>query len=449
MAGADGREGPQMYALVSELFPICRSITGDGVRRTLEIIGRHVPLEVREVASGTQVLDWTVPKEWNIRDAWIKNRAGDRVVDFMRSNLHVVSYSIPVHRWVTIDELREHLVSLPDRPDLIPYRTSYYNESWGFCVPHRLLESLTDPEYEVCVDATLEDGHLTYGECVIRGETEAEVLISCHVCHPSLCDDNLSGISVAVFLADWLRSLPRRRYTYRFLFIPVTIGSITWLAMNRDHVDRVRHGLVITCVGDGAPFTYKKSRRGRAEIDRAVQHVLKHSQRPFSVQEFFPYGYDERQFCSPGFNLAVGCFMRSTHGSFPEYHTSADDLSFVRPEHLAESLARLVDVVGVLEGNCVYVNLNPEGEPQLGRRGLYQAIGGDSHAANRQLAMLWVLNMSDGHHTLLDIAEMANVPFAELDGIARVLEQHGLLTRGTTDDLAGSAVNAPVATNTV
>ena len=220
-----------MYALVSELFPICRSITGDGVRRTLEIIGRHVPLEVREVASGTQVLDWTVPKEWNIRDAWIKNRAGDRVVDFMRSNLHVVSYSIPVHRWVTIDELREHLVSLPDRPDLIPYRTSYYNESWGFCVPHRLLESLTDPEYEVCVDATLEDGHLTYGECVIRGETEAEVLISCHVCHPSLCDDNLSGISVAVFLANWLRSLPRRRYTYRFLFIPVTIGSITWLAL--------------------------------------------------------------------------------------------------------------------------------------------------------------------------------------------------------------------------
>lgn len=434
MGIADDGQGQRMYELVRELFPFCRSITGDGVRRTLESVGRHIPLEIKEVASGTPVLDWTVPNEWNIRDAWIKNRAGERVVDFRRSNLHVVSYSIPVHRWVPIDELREHLFSLPDRPELIPYRTSYYKESWGFCIPHSLLESLTDAEYEVCVDSTLETGYLTYGEYVVPGDTELEVLISSHVCHPSLCNDNLSGISAAVFLAQWLQSLPARRYTYRFLFIPVTIGSITWLAMNRDRVGRVRHGLVLTCVGDGAPFTYKKSRRGDVEIDRVVQHVLRHSEAAFRVQDFFPYGYDERQFCSPGFNLAVGCLMRSTHGTFPEYHTSADDLSFVRPEHLFESLARLVDVIEVLEGNRVYVNLKPEGEPQLGRRGLYDAIGGDSHAANRQLAMLWMLNMSDGKHTLLEIAEMAKVPFEEMRAIAELLEQHALIARADSLD---------------
>ncbi len=423
--------GAAMHRLMAELYPICRSITGDGVRQTLDIIGRHVDLEVSEVPSGTQVFDWTVPREWNIRDAWIKNAQGERIVDFRKSNLHVVSYSVPVHRRVPLSELRGHLYSLPEHPDWIPYRTSYYNETWAFCVSHRQLESLTDEEYEVCIDATLADGSLTYAEHYLRGETDQEVLISCHVCHPSLCNDNLAGISLAVFLARHLASLPQRRYSYRFLFIPGTIGSITWLARNADGVRRIRHGLVVTCVGDSGPFTYKRSRRGDAEIDRAVAHVLKHSGRPYVLQDFFPYGYDERQYCSPGFDLPVGCLMRSPHGTFPEYHTSADNLEFVRPENLAESLARYIEVIEVLEGNRTYVNLNPNCEPQLGKRGLYAAIGGDSEAARRQLAMLWVLNLSDGAHSLLDIAERSGIRFQDVLTVARLLQRHGLLTEAT------------------
>lgn len=419
--------GAAMHRLMAELYPICRSITGDGVRQTLEIIGRHVSLDVSEVPSGTQVFDWTVPKEWNIRDAWIKNAKGERVVDFRKSNLHVVSYSVPVHRRMPFSELRGHLYSLPEHPDWIPYRTSYYNENWAFCVSHRQLESLTDEEYEVCIDATLANGSLTYAEHCLPGDTDDEVLISCHVCHPSLCNDNLAGISLAVFLAGHLAGLPQRRYSYRFLFIPGTIGSITWLARNSDQVGRIRHGLVVTCVGDSGPFTYKKSRRGNAEIDRAVAHVLKHSGRPYVLQDFFPYGYDERQYCSPGFNLPVGCLMRSPHGSFPEYHTSADNLEFVRPENLQESLQRYIEVIDALEGNRTYVNLNPHGEPQLGKRGLYQAIGGDAEAAKRQMAMLWVLNLSDGTQSLLDIAIRADIPFRIVRAAAEALRNGGLL----------------------
>jgi aminopeptidase-like protein len=252
-------------------------------------------------------------------------------------------------------------------------------------------------------------------------------LISCHVCHPSLCNDNLSGISVAVALARELASRPSLRYTYRFLFIPGTIGSIAWLGRNRQQVAHIAHGLVLTCVGDAANFVYKKSRRGDAEIDLVIAHVLKHAGADYAVQDFVPYGYDERQYCSPGFDLPVGCLMRAVHGTFPEYHTSADDLAFVSADNLALSLERCVTIVDVLERNVRYRNTNPYGEPQLGRRGLYATIGGDSDAARRQLAMLWVLNLSDGRRTLLDIAERSNVPFAEIAAIARLLEQHDLL----------------------
>lgn len=421
--------GSELYGLVEELYPICRSITGDGVRETLEILRRYVPLDTHEVPTGTPVLDWTIPNEWNIRDAWIKDRSGERVVDFQKSNLHVLNYSTPLHRWMPTSELRQHLVSMPDRPDWIPYRTSYYKEAWGFCVSHRQLESMQDAEYEVCIDSTLSEGSLTYGEFVVPGHTEDEVLLSCHVCHPSLCNDNLAGISVVVHLARALLAGDTPRYTYRFLFIPGTIGSITWLSRNRERVQHIAHGLVITCVGDAGGFAYKKSRRGDAMIDRAAAHVLKHCGSPFSIGEFFPYGYDERQFCSPGFNLPVGCFMRSPHGTFPEYHTSADDLDFVTPQSMAESFARLVEIIDVLEGDAVYVNTSPYGEPQLGKRGLYEAIGGDPDAAHRQLGMLWVLNLSDGTHTLLDIAERAALPFAEVASMAHLLAQHGLLTR--------------------
>jgi aminopeptidase-like protein len=420
------QSGAAMHRLIAELFPICRSITGDGVRATLRRVAELLPLVTHEVPSGTPVFDWSVPKEWNIRDAYIADSRGERVVDFRRSNLHVVSYSAPVRRRMALAELRPHLFTLPEQPERTPYRTSYYQESWGFCLPHRQLAELRDEEYEVVIDSTLADGSLTYGECLIPGELQDEVLISCHVCHPSLANDNLSGLALATAMAGNLAERARRRYSYRFLFIPGTIGSITWLARNPEAAARVRHGFVVTCVGDGGQVTYKRSRRGQAPIDRAFAHVLRQSGRPHRVIDFFPYGYDERQYCSPGFNLPVGCLMRSQHGTFPEYHTSGDNLEFVRPEALEDSLALALEVVDVLERDERYRSTNPFCEPQLGKRGLYGSVGGYS-PQQYQLAMLWVLNLADGEHSLLDTAERAEVPFALVADIAARLVEHGLL----------------------
>jgi aminopeptidase-like protein len=418
--------GQELFAMVAELYPICRSITGDGVRATLEIVGRELDLEVHEVPTGTQVLDWTVPREWNVRDAWVAGPDGKRVIDFQDSNLHLMSYSVPVRATMPLAELRQHLFTLPEQPDWVPYRTSYYAEGWGFCASQRLVDSLPEGDYEVCVDTILGDGHLTYGEYLVEGRTEDEVLVSCHVCHPSLANDNLSGITVATRLAGMLAKA-RPRYSYRFLFIPGTIGSITWLARNEDRLHRIRHGLVLACVGDPGGFTYKRSRRGDAEIDRAVAHVLERSGRDHRVVDFAPYGYDERQYCSPGFDLPVGCLSRSSYASYPEYHTSADDLDLVRPEHLQDSLETCWEVVQVLEGNRRYLNLSPKGEPQLGKRGLYGSIGGRSDAEERQMAMLWLLNQSDGDHSLLDVADRAGLPFALVAEAAKALEDAGLL----------------------
>ena len=418
--------GREMYALIADLYPLCRSITGNGVRRTLEIVGRLTPLELHEVPSGTPVLDWTVPREWNIRDAYVKASDGRRVIDFQVSNLHVISYSTPVRTRMRLEQLRPRLHTHPDFPDVVPYRTSYYTETWGFCLSQRQLDAMPEDEYEVVIDSSLESGHLTYGEGYLSGSTEDEILVSCHICHPSLANDNLSGIALVAFLARALAEAPRR-YSYRFLFIPGTIGSITWLARNEQRVGRIKHGLVIAGVGDGKPFTYKRSRHGDAEIDRAAVHVLRHQGTPFSVVDFSPYGYDERQFCSPGFNLPVGCFMRAPHGQYREYHTSADDLSLVTPEALAASLRICQDIVDVLGGNARYLNQNPKGEPQLGKRGLYRALGGELERQSRELAMLWVLNLSDGGHTLLDIAERAGLAFEHIRAAAAALAQHGLL----------------------
>jgi len=422
--------GDAMHAFIADLYPICRSITGDGVRETLRRLQAWVPLTVHEVPTGAEVLDWTVPNEWNIRDAYVKNSRGERVVDFRASNLHVLNYSTPVHRIMHLAELRAHCFSLPDHPDWIPYRTSYYKEAWGFCLAHRVLQALPEDEYEVHIDATLAPGHLTYGELVLPGETSDEVLVSCHVCHPSMCNDNLSGIALATYLARHLQG-QRRRHTYRFLFVPGTIGSITWLARNETVVPRIEHGLVLAGVGDrGAPH-YKRSRRGDAEIDRAMAHVLRHSGRAFEVTDFTPYGYDERQYCSPGYDLAVGCLSRTPYGRYPEYHTSADDLEFVRPEALADSYRTCLAVFDVLEGNETYVNQSPRGEPQLGRRGLYGAIGGQSLERIDEQAMLWALNLSDGRHSLLDIAERAGLPFETLHHAAKTLMAHHLLSCST------------------
>ncbi len=418
--------GDAMYALVERLYPLCRSITGDGVRATLDIVGEYVPLQVHEVPTGTRVLDWTVPQEWNIRDAFVADAAGRRVVDFAASSLHVLGYSVPVSATMRLSELRRHLHTLPDHPAWVPYRTSYYRPEWGFCLAQETLDALPDGEYEVRIDSTLADGHLTYAEHVVPGRVADEVIVSCHVCHPSLANDNLAGIAVAAFLA---RALAQEtpHYTYRFLFAPGTIGAITWLARNVERIDRVRHGLVLACAGDRGALTYKQSRRGDAEIDRVLRHVLAASGRPHRVVEFTPYGYDERQFCSPGFDLGVGSLTRTPYAGYPEYHTSADDLDFVAPEAMADTLAVCREAFAVLDRNRTYRNLSPYGEPQLGRRGLYDPLGGRSDAEQAQMALLWVLSLSDGEHSLLDVAERAGLPFGAVAAAADALADAGLV----------------------
>ncbi len=416
-----------MLQFISTLYPVCRSITGDGLRWTLREIANRISLQTHEVPTGTKVFDWSVPKEWNIRDAYVKDSRGNRVIDFQHSNLHVLNYSAPVRATMPMIELRPHLFTLPEHPDWIPYRTSYYAERWGFCLTHRqLLEMREEEEYEVFIDSDLEPGHLTYAECLIKGESAEEVLFSCHACHPSLCNDNLAGIAVATFLAEQLSQV-RLRYSYRFLFIPGTIGSITWLARNEATVSNIKHGLVLTCLGDPGHSTYKRSRRGNAEIDRAVLQVLKQSGQPHNVLDFIPYGYDERQYCSPGFDLPVGCLMRTPNGQYPEYHSSADNLDLVTPAALTDSLMKLLSVVEVLEQNRRYRNTAPKCEPQLGKRGLYQAIGGQPDAEARQMAMLWVLNLSDGAHSLLDIAERSGQSWIRLTDAVAALRQAALL----------------------
>lgn len=423
---SETKPGAELMALINELYPICRSITGAGVRETLQILSRHIPLAIREVPSGTAVLDWVVPREWNIRDAYIKNSAGQRVVDFRSSNLHVVSYSVPVRATLSLAELRPHLHALPQQPDAIPYRTSYYDESWGFCLTQRQLDALPEDQYEVCIDASLEAGSLTYAELVVPGLTAEEILISTHVCHPSLCDDNLSGVAVATLLARELSRKAAGRYTLRFLFAPGTIGAITWLAQHRESCRSIRHGLTLTCLGDSHPFTFKRTFGGSNVVDRAARLVLAGSGYPHQLIDFFPYGYDERQYNSPGFRLPVGSLMRGRHGQFAEYHTSLDNPSFVSAERLDESYAVLSGIVDVLQKDTIYRNLEPYAEPQLGKRGLYRALGGSS-IPGLQFAMLWVLSMADGEHTLIDMAERSGLDFHALHTAAGLLVSHQLL----------------------
>jgi aminopeptidase-like protein len=420
--------GEDIYDLAAALYPICRSITGNGVRASLRLVGQHIAVETSEVPTGMRVFDWTIPREWNIRDAFIKDSGGRKIVDFAQSNLHVVSYSSPVHARMPLSQLREHVHTIPEQPDVIPYRTSYYAENWGFCLTHRQLESLRDETYEVVIDSTLQDGFLTYGEHVHEGETEDEFLLSAHVCHPSLANDNCSGMALLTYLAKRMAGL-KTRYTYRFVFAPGTIGAIAWLSRNASTVSRIKHGLIVSMVGDGGGPTYKRSRRGNALVDRAFTHVLRHSGLAASIHDFSPYGYDERQYCSPGFNLPVGLFQRSMFGTIPQYHTSADNLSFISPQHLDVSYRLIAAVLHVIENDQVYCNLMPRCEPQLGQRGLYHStIGGDSAAAAANMAVLWVLNLSDGTHSLLDIAERARLPFAAIHRAAMLLKQHGLLS---------------------
>jgi aminopeptidase-like protein len=421
----DTRVGQSMYELAAELAPICRSITGDGVRKTLSLVGERIPLKITEVPSGTQALDWTVPDEWNIRDAYLLNSKGEKVIDFKRCPLHVLGYSVPMQGRFTLDELKPHLFTDPSHPDWIPFRYSYYTKNWGLCLSHREFEQLEDGEYEVLIDSSLEKGSLTYGECFVPGATDEEVLISVHTCHPWMCNDNLSGITVAAALAERL-SFQRNRLSYRFVFIPTTIGSITWLSRNQDGLHNVKHGLVLTCIGDDGKFHYKRTRRGNSAIDDAVMYALKQTGQPHTLLDFSPFGFDERQYSSPGFNLPVGCLMRTPNGKYPEYHSSADNLDLIRPDKLAASLTLCEQAFEVLEGNVRYLNTSPKGEPQLGKRGIYRTIGG-SIPEESLVNLLWVLNFSDGDHSLLDIAERSSISFREIRQAADLLLRHDLL----------------------
>jgi aminopeptidase-like protein len=421
--------GAELHAFARRAQPLPRSLTGAGVRATLRLLQERVPLEIHEVPTGARVLDWTVPREWNVHEAWIEGPGGERVVDLADHPLHVLGYSAPVDATVDRATLDEHLHSLPERPSLIPYRTSYFAERWGFCLPHARRERLLEGEYRVRVDASLAAGSLTYGELFLPGSEEGEVLISTHVCHPWMANDNLSGIAVVAALAERLASLDAgaRRHGWRFLFVPGTVGAIAWLARNEEAASRVAHGLVAANLGDPGGFHYKRSRRGDAPIDRLVEVALRDLGESLAVEDFVPFGYDERQYCSPGFDLPVGSLTRTPWGRYPEYHTSADDLSFVRPAALGGSLRAYLAVAAAIEGNRRYVNLSPRGEPQLGRRGLYRSLGGEEAGRERELALLWVLNQSDGGNDLLDVAQRSGVALERLEEAAGALVEAELL----------------------
>jgi aminopeptidase-like protein len=427
--------GAALHAFAAQLYPICRSITGNGVRKTLEMIGHRIELKRHEVPSGTKVFDWEVPLEWNIDDAYVLDGHGRKVIDFRQHNLHILNYSEPVDASMPLDELRPKVHSLPEYPDWIPYRTSYYRRQWGFCTRHRDLLALPPGDYRVRVDSRLAPGSLSYAECVLPGRVKDEVLFFTHICHPSLANDNTSGMAIATALAAWIGGQPRR-YSYRFVFAPGTIGSLCWLKRNEQRLGRVRHGLVLGLLGDSAPLTYKFSRRGDCDIDRVVPYVLRTGSAGGGTIAFEPYGYDERQLCSPGFNLPVGRLTRSVNGGYPQYHSSADDLNLITAEQLESSLETCKRIVETLESNRRYINLSPKGEPRLGKRGLYGAVGGRS-PADRERAMLWVLNQSDGAASILDIAERSGISYADTRLAADDLHAAGLLK--TADRLESKA----------
>jgi len=421
--------GQAMWRLAERLFPIFRAVTGDGVRQTLEVLAELLPLDIHEVPSGTQAFDWTIPEEWNVRDAFIADATGTRVVDFQERNLHLVGGSVPVHRRMPWAELKQHLYTLPDRPDWIPYRNGYPQREWGFCLSQRQYDRLAargdDEVFEVVIDSSYTDGSLTYGECLLPGELEDEILISAHVCHPSLANDNLSGIVIAAHLAARVAGRSPR-LSYRFLFAPATWGAIAWLSRNEETVDKVEHGLVLSCLGDAGPFTYRRSRREDAVVDRAAAAVLAHREGA-SVRPFIPFGYDQRQFCSPGFDLPVGCLMRTPNGEYPEYHTSADNLALISADSLQASLDTVDEIFQTVEQNATLVNQNPKCEPQLGRRGLYRGFDHGEDVSTLQQAVMWTLNLADGTRDLLAIAERSGLPPSEIRRAAKLLEEHRLL----------------------
>lgn len=420
--------GQSMYNLCVELFPICRSITGNGVRETLSILNSVIGGEmvVREVPSGTQVFDWSVPKEWNIRDAWIKDSKGNKILDFKDNNLHVVGYSLPVNKKVNLEELKTIIYTQPEQPDAIPYVTSYYKERYGFCMTQNQKNNLKEDNYHIFIDSELKNGSLTYGEIIIPGDSNKEVFLSTYVCHPSMANNELSGPAVAIYLAKWLKSLPIRRYTYRIIFIPETIGSITYLSQNLEHLKkRVIAGFNISCVGDNRTFSYVASRYGNTLADKVAKNVLRFYYPEYKEYLFLKRGSDERQYNAPGVDLPVCAICRSKYGEYPEYHTSKDNLDFISPEGLAGSFDVYKQCIIALENNYKY-KVKVLCEPQLGKRGLYPTISqkGSSKVVK---TMTDFIAYADGYNDLIDIGNIIGVPVEELVPIIKNLIDNDLI----------------------
>lgn len=411
------------------LFPINRSLTGNGNRETLKMLSELVDLKIYEVPSGTNCFDWTVPSEWNVKEAWVKNSKGEKVIDFEKSNLHLLGYSEPFKGKLSLGELKQHLHSLPNQPDLIPYMTSYYKKRWGFCITHTQLESLPEDEYEVLIDSSLDEaGSMTYGEAFIEGEQKEEIFLSTYICHPSLANNELSGPLVTAHLYKELKKRKKPRYSYRFIFIPETIGSIYYLSVNGEDLrKKMIAGYVVTCIGDNGPFTYKRSRRKNTITDRAAELILKQTETDYKIYDFFPTGSDERQYCSPGFNLPVGSLMRTMYGKYPEYHTSADNRDFISFAAMEESVNKYLKIIDVIENNYTYINTIPYCEPQLGKRGLYPTLGSQKGMADFTKCMMWLLNYADGEHDILDIAKLSSLPIESFFNVANNLREKGVL----------------------
>ena len=414
---------------MKELYPICRSITGDGLRETFEIMSKYIPLEVFEVPTGTEVFDWEVPEEWNIRDGYILCPDGSKIADFKKNNLHVMSYSEKVNSTMTLSELKDHIHTLPDHPSWIPYRTMYYDRSWAFCLAQNTLDKLSEGTYRAVIDAEHTAGNLTYAESVFTGTSGKEILFSTYVCHPSMCNDNLSSVSIMTKLANTLSKKKDLRHTYRFLFIPETIGAITWLSINQKRLSKIKAGVNLSCTGNRGRLTFKKSRQGNSISDQVMEQSLEDNEISYNKVDFSPVGSDERQYCSPGINLPVVTLHRDPPGRFPEYHTSADDFNTISADSLEEVYNACLGYIDVLEKNYAYVNMFPNCEPQLGRRGLYRKVGGQRSNQVSHVAIKWILNYSDGKHDLLDISKKSKIRIKELNSAASALEKQGIIVR--------------------
>ena len=422
-----------MDLLIRKLFPICRSITGNGVRQTLKIIKGIIPITVHEVSSGTKVFDWEIPNEWNIKDAYVKDENGNRVIDFQKSNLHVVGYSVPVDKWITLSELQGYLHSLPEQPNAIPYITSYYKERWGFCISHDERLKLKDGKYHVFIDSTLEKGSLTYGEYIIKGETEQEVFLSTYICHPSMANNELSGPVVASFIGKWLASQPRR-YTYRIVFIPETIGSITYLSQHLEELrENVLVGFNLSCIGDDKAYSYVASPYEKTLADKVASNVLSFKYPDFIKYSFLDRGSDERQYCSPGVDLPLVTLCRSKYGKYPEYHTSLDNLDFVTPDGLLGGYGLVQDCISVIENNRVF-RVTCYGEPQLGKRGLYPNLS-TKKSGTSVSTMMDFISYADGNNDLLQISNIIGKPVQEIVPIVEKLLEAGLLETVNEEDL--------------